>query len=66
MQMTADAVGMPVICGPVEATALGNALIQFIALGALSDISDARRQLKNSINLKYYQPAGIQSQKKGL
>ena len=34
-RFTANALGMPVVCGPVEATAIGNLLVQAIALGHL-------------------------------
>lgn len=43
-RMTADATGLRVAAGPAEATALGNLLIQLVALGALPSI-DAGRQL---------------------
>jgi len=42
-QMTADASGLPVVAGPVEATVLGNALVQLISLGELADIRQARQ-----------------------
>jgi rhamnulokinase len=41
--------GLPVRAGPVEATALGNALAQGIALGAFGDLGDARRALNFSL-----------------
>lgn len=41
-QLTADAVGTPVVCGPVEATALGNAAVQLAALGELDGLDDIR------------------------
>lgn len=43
-RMTADATGLRIAAGPVEATALGNILIQLVALGTLPSI-DAGRQL---------------------
>lgn len=41
----AEVTGLPVAAGPVEATALGNALVQGIALGLYPDLADARRRL---------------------
>lgn len=41
-QMLADAAELPVLAGPVEATAIGNLLVQAIADGALSGIDSAR------------------------
>ncbi|PWT71949.1 MAG: rhamnulokinase, partial [Chloroflexi bacterium] len=41
-QWLADAMGVPVLAGPVEATALGNALMQLVALGELSTLADVR------------------------
>jgi len=55
-QMTANATGIPVIAGPVEATALGNGIMQFIALGELNDLSDARALIENSFALKTFEP----------
>ena len=42
-QFTADATGLPVVAGPVEATVLGNAAVQLIALGSLASIAQARQ-----------------------
>lgn len=44
-RLLAEASGRPVQVGAVEATALGNALVQGIALGAFSDLDDARARL---------------------
>jgi rhamnulokinase len=55
-QFTADACGRPVIAGPVEATALGNILIQAIAAGHLADLTSARQALAASVDLKQYDP----------
>jgi len=42
-QMTADATGLRVFAGPVEAASLGNAAVQFMAHGEVEDIWEARR-----------------------
>ena len=44
-RLTEEACGVPVIAGPVEATALGNALVQGIALGRFRDLAEARAAL---------------------
>lgn len=41
-QAVADVTGLPVVTGPVEATALGSVLVQLIALGDVEDLSQAR------------------------
>ncbi len=56
MQMTADAMDMPVMAGPSEATALGNAMMQFIALGAIRDVAHGRRIVAESIPCTAYMP----------
>ena len=56
-QMTADATGRVVIAGPVEATALGNAVVQFITLGELSDVAQARAILHDTMDTETYTPS---------
>jgi len=55
-QMTADASGRRVIAGPVEAAALGNAIVQAVATGHISSLSDGRAALKKSIQCQTYLP----------
>jgi rhamnulokinase len=56
-QMTADACEREVIAGPVEAAALGNALVQAVATGHLRDIADGQEALKQSVEYRSYFPA---------
>ncbi len=55
-QFTADATGKPVIAGPIEATVLGNAAVQFIALGEIDSIAQARQIIANMKVTKQYTP----------
>jgi rhamnulokinase len=45
-QAVADVTGLPVTAGPVEATALGNTLVQLIALGDVEDLAQAREVVR--------------------
>jgi rhamnulokinase len=55
-QMTADACGRPVIAGPVEATAIGNVLVQAMATGDVPSLAAARQIVRNSFEVKRYEP----------
>lgn len=55
-QMTANACGRPVVAGPVEATAIGNLLVQAMALGLISTIEQARDVVRRSAALHTYVP----------
>lgn len=56
-QLTANATGKPVIAGPVEATALGNVLVQARAAGDLSGgLAELRKMVANGTALERYQP----------
>lgn len=57
MQMTAESLGIPVICGPTEGTALGNALVQIRAKGLVSNLWEMRRIVAASVEVKTYLPA---------
>lgn len=56
-QMTADACGREVVAGPVEAAALGNAMLQAVATGHLKDISQGQAALRQSVEYRSYAPA---------
>jgi rhamnulokinase len=55
-QLTADACRRPVVAGPVEATALGNILVQAVATGHLPDIAAGRRAIAASFQQLVYEP----------
>lgn len=55
-QFTADATGCQVIAGPVEATAIGNVLMQAIGLGHLSSLGEGRALVLRSFDVISYQP----------
>ena len=55
-QFTADCTQRKVIAGPVEATAIGNILIQAIALGHLASLSEARGLIRSSFAPEVYGP----------
>ncbi|WP_426404665.1 rhamnulokinase [Streptomyces sp. R-07] len=57
-QWTADATGLPVVAGPVEATALGNVLVQARAAGLVGDLGSMRRLVARSRPLRHYVPQG--------
>jgi rhamnulokinase len=53
---TANAAGLPVVCGPAEATVIGNLCVQAIALGELATVEDARAVVRASFEPVVYQP----------
>lgn len=56
-RMTADCTGIPVVAGPVEATALGNILIQLVALDEVKDIQEGRALIAAAEPVKRFAPA---------
>ena len=55
-QATADATGTTVVAGPVEATAIGNALVQLRAAGVIPDLATGKRLVANGFDLQVYEP----------
>ncbi len=56
-QFTADACNRRVIAGPVEATAIGNVMMQAVAAGAVSNIAEAREVIRHSFSVEEYEPS---------
>jgi rhamnulokinase len=55
-QMIANAFARPVLAGPVEATAIGNLMMQYVALGEIGSISDVRRIIADSVEIREFTP----------
>ncbi|MEU6207467.1 rhamnulokinase family protein [Micromonospora musae] len=61
-QLTADACGLPVLAGPVEATAFGNVLVQARTAGAVEgDLAALRALLRETQPVVRYEPRGAQA-----
>ena len=58
-QWTADAIGMPVVAGPTEATAIGNLMVQAKAAGLVKDRWAMRKMIAETIQIKSYYPTSL-------
>lgn len=61
---TANAIGLPVVAGPSEATAIGNILLQAKAAGLVKDKSEMRQIVRKSVELESFAPDGDSNWKK--
>ncbi|WKA54399.1 rhamnulokinase [Planococcus shixiaomingii] len=61
-QLIADTTKKEVFAGPVEATAIGNLVVQLIALGEIADIKEARRIVQQSFEVKKYVKSEVEKQ----
>ncbi len=57
-QLTSDATRRPVLAGPVEATALGNLMVQVHARGHLASLEEIRETVRRSVEVQEYEPQG--------
>ena len=46
----------PVVAGPIEATAMGNILMQALALGHIGSLAEGRELVRNSFDVGTYEP----------
>lgn len=53
---TANALGIEVVAGPVEATSCGNVITQMIATGHVKDLDEGRELIRRSFDFRIYQP----------
>ena len=58
-QWTADAIGLPVVAGPTEATAMGNIMMQAKAAGEVKDRWEMRRMIAQVTEVKTFTPKGL-------
>jgi rhamnulokinase len=55
-QMAADACNRPVVAGPIEATAIGNLMLQAVSAGDVGSIAEAREVIRHSFAVEQYDP----------
>jgi rhamnulokinase len=55
-QFAADATGRQVVTGPIEATAIGNVIVQLMALGHIASLDEGRQVVRNSFDIGMYEP----------
>ena len=53
-QWTANAIGLPVMAGPSEATALGNIMLQAIAAGEAKDVASMRQTVRRGMKMEVF------------
>lgn len=63
-QMTADALGMPVMAGPEEATAVGNLMVQALGLGLVKSLREAMPMIKQAFPIPTYNPGNAEAWQK--
>src|SRR5215212_8768816 len=65
-QLTADAARLPVVAGPVEATAIGNVMVQAFAQDRVGALEEIRAVVRDSFQASTYEPGGDPEQWSGL
>src|SRR5215213_5123713 len=65
-QLTADASRLPVVAGPVEATATGNVMVQAFAQGRVGSLEEIRAVVRDSFETSAYEPGGDADEWSGL
>ena len=55
-QLTANACGLKVVAGPEEATAVGNAMVQAVALGLIKKLPDAQEMIRSAFRIREFVP----------
>lgn len=55
-QMTANSIGIPVVAGPAEATAIGNVMLQAKGMGLVNSLQEMRDIIRQSVDIEVYEP----------
>jgi rhamnulokinase len=55
-QFAANAIGRPVVAGPIEATAAGNILMQMLAMGDITSLAEGRAVIRRSFGTETFEP----------
>ena len=58
-RLTADIAGLPVVAGPVEATAMGNLMVQAMAAGDIESLEEGRALIRRTVTPLVYEPHPI-------
>jgi rhamnulokinase len=58
-QFAANAIGRPVITGPIEATAAGNILMQMLAMDAVGSLAEGRQLIRRSFPVETFEPQDV-------
>jgi rhamnulokinase len=64
-QATANATGLPVAAGPVEATVIGNVLVQAVAQGRFASLAEARQYVAHNVRSQTFTPQRSTKSKNG-
>ncbi len=64
-QFSANILNITIEAGPIEATAIGNILVQALALGRIKDVYELRKIVKNSFPIKKFEPKNVNNWKDG-
>ena len=60
-QFAADSLNCAVVCGPVEATSIGNVIMQLCALGEMGSLAEGRAVIRRSVETKTFLPRNIRA-----
>jgi len=65
-QFTASSIGLPVLAGPVEATGIGNIIVQAVSDGIIKSIKEGRELIRTSFPIKKFNPGDCALWRKAL